>query len=408
MDMELQRIDSDHYRHLTFLDKRLLDGDHDHTLQQLVVSASVQFSVPICFISMPLKHSVVYLAHTGLPSAMDPRKKVLSCDTYCQFVVSKDELVEFPNISSSTDIPQQAVEKYGINSYFGFPLHVNNRVVGSFALMDFRPWNPDSDTKKKMLLFAMEVEARLSELEVEGNSKQKLIAAAMDTGFQELTNALIPLLEMPTLASILQVDLLANQNIEFDLRSLSNNLPADKKKLVNDALILIAGFREMGHLFESLESAGTRVLKSVISLRATSSWEDNQCMLNEAVLSAVQLSYHSTKIVCEVEFELLNEDLNARYKAGQLISVISLILNSMSSSIYQQSNAEENAPKLDKTLKVSVTRHNMKADIRIHSNLPSPDCWQETLAWIDPFLAELPDTLIRGEEEAVIICWPLV
>ncbi|RYZ91458.1 MAG: hypothetical protein EOP04_00385 [Proteobacteria bacterium] len=399
-----KEFDISEYRHIASINKRLLDGEHDESMQDLMQKASETCNFPIAFVSLVLKHSVIYIAHVGLPSQFDPKKHILRCDSFCQHVVEKNKRIEFTEILHSYKMSRQVEDSSGIDSYYGFPLQLRGQTVGVFALMGYDSSEVSPQVSERMVYYGKLVEERLSVLAQEGNSTIRLLTKAVETGLQELTGALIPLLEVPQLARIVREDLSVYSDLPEQLSRLKSNLPDYGLKALDSTLSMLSTVKQLVDFFESLESSSQRVLNSLNSLISTLDWDAFDWTLNEAVATALELSFHATKVAFDVTYLPGPDDYRMAYRKGQLTSALALVLTTLSTTLEKTSAAP--SFKERHVININVEERASQALIRIHVPWPTENGRHSVLACLELFLSELAETQIDIDGNDVTILWP--
>lgn len=123
---------------VTTLSWRALDGDIDDELQAIVAAAAKAADAPIALVSLMLKRVQLFRAHVGLPPELALARATDRCVSFCQVVVRDQAPLAITDALDDPRVPQALVDRYGIRAYYGLPLRVGGRVVGTLCVIDVR------------------------------------------------------------------------------------------------------------------------------------------------------------------------------------------------------------------------------------------------------------------------------
>lgn len=142
----------------------LLDEAEDDMLQSIVTAAAQQLSAPIALVNLVLEEIQFFKAHYGLPLDLATARSTERDVSFCQFVVRDGALFKVTNAKQDARVPQHLVKHYGIKSYLGIPLQVNDVIVGSLCVIDTEPRDFLEADHQILQELAGQVNERLSEL----------------------------------------------------------------------------------------------------------------------------------------------------------------------------------------------------------------------------------------------------
>ena len=149
---------------LASLSWRALDGELDAALQAIVASAARTADAPIALVSLVLKRIQLFRAHVGLPPELALAGATDRCVSFCQIVVRDQAPLAIVDALDDPRVPQALVARYGIRAYYGLPLRVGGRVVGTLCVIDVRPRAFDDQTRVALASLADEAARRLTSL----------------------------------------------------------------------------------------------------------------------------------------------------------------------------------------------------------------------------------------------------
>lgn len=117
----------------------LLDAPIDETLDAFGRLASSLLSAPVAFLSVVDAECDVHVAQRGLPEPLATTRRVPG-RTFCHYVVVSEEPLVIEDTHADPiwrAVP--SVKAFGVRSFLGASVSVDNHVIGSLCVVDFTP-----------------------------------------------------------------------------------------------------------------------------------------------------------------------------------------------------------------------------------------------------------------------------
>lgn len=169
----------------------LLAEAEDAELQAIANDAAGGLSTPIALVTLVLERIQFFKAHYGLPDDLAISRATERDVSFCQFVVRDGEPFEVENAEEDERVPQHLVKRYGIKSYLGTPVKVNQVVAGSLCVIDTKARTFSNDERQKLAKLADLVSQRLEALSAQRtNPRLSLTQRAVSPSFTELRESL--------------------------------------------------------------------------------------------------------------------------------------------------------------------------------------------------------------------------
>ena len=169
----------------------LLAEAEDAELQAIANDAAGGLSTPIALVTLVLERIQFFKAHYGLPDDLAISRATERDVSFCQFVVRDGEPFEVENAEEDARVPQHLVKRYGIKSYLGIPVKVNQVVTGSLCVIDTKARTFSNDERQKLAKLADLVSQRLEALSAQRtNPRLSLTQRAVSPSFTELRESL--------------------------------------------------------------------------------------------------------------------------------------------------------------------------------------------------------------------------
>ena len=165
----------------------------DAELQLIVEAAARELEAPIALVTLVLDQIQFFRAQHGLPDDLAAARGTHRDVSFCQLVVRDEETLEVTDAPSDTRIPQHFVKEYGIRSYLGIPIRVQDTVVGSLCVLDTKPRSFTEEEQATLERLSSSVDDRLSVLASKRSSvRAELTATATAPALAELRESLHP------------------------------------------------------------------------------------------------------------------------------------------------------------------------------------------------------------------------
>jgi GAF domain-containing protein len=142
------------------LDREMLLESDDPELNDIAAHAAEAIGAPIAIVSLILQRIQLFRAHVGLPPDLAVARATDRDASFCQFVVRDDDTFVVEHAAEDPRVPQDLVERYGIQAYLGAPVRIGGRTAGSLCVIDVVPRE-----------FGPEERARLSELAAQASGR---------------------------------------------------------------------------------------------------------------------------------------------------------------------------------------------------------------------------------------------
>lgn len=277
---------------LSKLREQVISRVPDATLEALVQEAAQLSGMPMAAVSLVGKRAQLHRAATGLPPALAggfARESSL-----CQFTVSRSAPLYIENVGETPGVPP-ALQGLGLHSYFGVPLQVEGKAVGSLCVLSNRHQQLSADVRDRLVTVARAAEARLAELFAASEPTQPQLAHATSPAFGELRN------QLAVLAAGLHYGELAAVELSVPLALLAG---AAAGKVSMDelarALPLMQGLADDGAELASalgdMRAALKRVTATMQALEEALSAPTATTELAPALAAAGGLAHHLTKL----------------------------------------------------------------------------------------------------------------
>ena len=177
-------------RHSAFTEGLLAEAE-DAELQAIANDAAGGLSTPIALVTLVLERIQFFKAHYGLPDDLAISRATERDVSFCQFVVRDGEPFEVENAEEDERVPQHLVKRYGIKSYLGIPVKINQVVTGSLCVIDTKARTFSNDERQKLAKLADLVSQRLEALSAQRtNPRLSLTQRAVSPSFTELRESL--------------------------------------------------------------------------------------------------------------------------------------------------------------------------------------------------------------------------
>jgi len=180
-------------RHLAFTQAMLAEIEDDE-LAIIVKDAARDLDTPIALVNLILEEIQFFKAHFGLPDDLRALRATNRDVSFCQFVVKDGKLFEVNDAKSDPRVPQELVNDYGIRSYLGIPIYVNDIVVGSLCVIDFKPRKFTDEDRASLTKLSKLVNKRLARLaQTKRSAYSSLLAQSTAPALKEMQNSLVPI-----------------------------------------------------------------------------------------------------------------------------------------------------------------------------------------------------------------------
>ena len=165
----------------------------DAELQLIVETAARELEAPIALVTLVLDQIQFFRAQHGLPDDLAAARGTHRDVSFCQLVVRDEGMLEVTDAPNDTRIPQHFVKEYGIRSYLGLPIRVEDTVVGSLCVLDTKSRTFTHKEQEALEKLSSSVDDRLSVLASKRRSvRAELATTATAPALAELRESLQP------------------------------------------------------------------------------------------------------------------------------------------------------------------------------------------------------------------------
>ncbi len=269
-----------------------LDTQPDPELTRIVGEIAERMHVPMSMVSLVLKRTQFFRAHTGLGPGMDHVRSTARDASFCQFVVRDEAMLEVSDAKDDPSVPQELVRRFGHRAYLGVPIRTGGKVVGSLCAVDTTPRHFTEADRALLEGCALRASRRLDEMAASADA-QVLVSPAIEPAFAELRNAMAPLLLNLSRAQVAAAELGALvRAVEAAPAATREAIPElgtlpEPRKVERD---LVAGLGAMS-------SAVGRMRRVIQALELAILAEREPATVGDVVAAALELSRHGTKLV---------------------------------------------------------------------------------------------------------------
>ncbi len=308
-----------------------VDNQLDEVLQQIAVDATTFSGIPICAVTLVLNQIQYFKAHIGLPPELAISRATDRCSSLCQFVVETEKPFIIEDTNLHPELPQELIKPYNIVSYFGFPVTVSGKVVGSLCLIDVKKNSLSEDLRARMLELADKAGQHLQSLKKGMTGEQILLEKASVPALSEIRNILAAL----TLASGRSAQLSEQMNpIFFLLQEFS------QKKLTADELLrgivslqdTVRSYQKIPTLLKLIQNSVHRMSGAIYGLEGALILKPGamNCEIKDILNASENLSHHLTKLVGGVSWQSANERYRLKVPQNLAITLLGSLLTSIS------------------------------------------------------------------------------
>ncbi len=308
----------------------IVDTKLDVVLQKIVGEAKSITGFPISLVSIVMNQIQYFKAHVGLPPDLAISRATDRCSSLCQFVVDRAAPLSIEDIAMHPDLPQELIQRYGIVSYFGFPVVVNGTTVGSLCVIDVKKNSLHQTVRSRMHELALKAGQHMQSLKKGTGSDLILLEKASTPAISEIRNILGAL----TLASGQAAHLTQQINPIFfllqehaDGRITSDELLRGLSSL-NDT---IRSHQKVPTLLQLIQNSVTRMTGTMYGLEGALSLRPSSvtCEVADILVAGESLSHHLTKLVGGVSWSSLSERLHLQVPKNFAITFLGSILTSI-------------------------------------------------------------------------------
>lgn len=321
-----ERIDAlgDSVQYLDRMTGKVLSLESDPLLQELVAQAATLLKTPIALVSLILRRTQLFRATFGLPPELETSRATDRATSFCQLVVRDEKPLLVSHASTDTRIPQDLVQRFGLEAYVGVPVKVGETIVGSMCGLDVVQRSFTDEEVEQLRVIADRASARLTELAGEQRPTYEMLGRAANPAIADIRNALVVLTSAPGFVTCAAAEL-------DSLAALSKADLSDEARLRGIGALQDVSFaiQDLKDIAKELTTASQRVhdgirgMESLLVLRPNAN-------LASCLVSAGRLADHHTKLVGGVEWPLVNPSLHVVASSAIVVSVVTTVLSELS------------------------------------------------------------------------------
>ena len=329
----MKRIDAlgkMHPERLAVLCGAVLDDDLDAPLQALVAEAARELGLPSALVSLVLDRSQFFRAHVGLPVDLALARTSDRDTSFCQFVVRDGARFEVTNASADDRVPQELVERYGVESYLGEPISIDGAVVGSLCAMGNVPRTFSDEDRATMVRLAAKVSARLTELSLRTRvTSRALVVHAAGPAFGEARNILAALTANARMARIAAVEAgpLARM-VHAVARSGAEEVAA--LATLGGAADAVDSFRDLS---ADIDESAQRLVATLGALQSLLGEGPKRVLVAELLDLASHLAHHGTKLVGGVSWAPVPPQMRVSTPRMVAVSTVAAALGALAGAM---------------------------------------------------------------------------
>ncbi len=297
----------------------VLDDRLDDVLQAVVREAAHDIGMPIALVSLVLDRTQFFRAHVGLPLDLAIARATDRDASFCQFVVRDGQRFEVTHASEDGRVPQELVDRYGIESYLGEPITVGASVVGSLCVIGTDPRSFSDADRANLTRLATRAGERLFQLSQRTRATSRaLLSRAAGPAFAEARNILAVFGLTLAAARVAAADAAPLARIVGQLaKSSTDQVPA--LGTLTGAASALDALREC---LGDLDDAYTRLVPTLDAMQGFLVQGGKGVLVAEVVDVASRLAHHQTKLVGGVSWMPSSSQLRLRTPRMVAVAVV--------------------------------------------------------------------------------------
>jgi GAF domain len=285
----------------------LLDRGFDGELQASVERVRAALQTPIALVSLVMKRSQFFRAHSGLPRELEIAQGTDRSVSFCQFVVSGSAPLVVGDVAQNPALPQALLQAYDVRAYAGVPLVVDGEVLGSLCAMDTKVRDFGPEATAQLETIAREVAHRLTTMSrsVDVRKARQLVGGV---AFGEIRNLLT------SIEANAHATALATTELEgISLLITRANRGIISQEQLHRALSLLAdttaACEDLRGSSDDIEKTSQRLRDTLFGLEATFKTSGDSTVA-DVVQAAERLAKHHTRLVGEVRWGMVEGGLS--------------------------------------------------------------------------------------------------
>lgn len=301
----------------------LLDRGFDGELQASVERARAALQTPIALVSLVMKRSQFFRAHSGLPKELEIAQGTDRSVSFCQFVVSGSGPVVVCDVAANPSLPQALLHAYDVRAYAGVPLVVEGQVLGSLCALDTKVRDFGPEATAQLQTIALEVATRLTTMarSVDVRKARQVVGGV---AFGEIRNLLT------SIEANAHATALATTELEgISLLIARANRGVISQEQLNRALSVLAdttaACEDLRGASDDIDRTSLRLRDTLFGLEATFKTSGDSTVA-DVVQAAERLAKHHTRLVGEVRWGMVEGGLSLALPLDMASTVVAAAL----------------------------------------------------------------------------------
>lgn len=321
-----QRIDAlgDSVDYLEKLTGNVLSLDSDPRLQELVGQVARILETPIALVSLMLRRTQLFRATYGLPPDLESSKATDRATSFCQLVVRDEKPLLVSHASQDTRLPQDLVNRYGLEAYVGVPVKLGETVIGSMCGLDVVERSFTEQQVTALRGIAELASTRLTELASEQRPSFDLVSRAATPALSDLRSALVVLASAPGTIRCATAELQS-------IRALMSDGMSDEERLRG-----IGALADVSYSIEDLLSVATQLTSTSERVRQGLDGMESllalgpETALASSLRSAARLAKHHTNLLGSVKWPLIPASVHVITANAIVVAVVTAVASELS------------------------------------------------------------------------------
>jgi len=372
---------------LESLSGAVLSDAPDEQLQRLVEKAAAAANAPMSLVTLLLDHVQFFRAHVGLPRDLAAARATDRDASFCQLVVRDEQALEVVCAGRDERVPQELVRRYGIQSYYGVPVHANGSAVGALCVIDTQPREFAASQREQLRALSHQVSQRLGELASGRTTSlerhRRLLAGCASPAFAEIRNQLVPLMAHNASLQLAVTELAPLARLIGEGGAVS----PDALAVLSSTATAVARLQRLP--FEQ-ERVIAEIVGSVVALEHVAVPTDGHPLLTEVFETSDRLAHHYTKLVGGVRWPQVDRDSRVEARRSEACMALSSLASSIALASSKSPERRQLAPTYER-----IDGHH-----RVSFAIPAEDPGE---AAVSAAVHGLGDLLVDRDDLALVI-----
>jgi len=291
---------------------QVLSRTLDSKLQESVELAAQASSAPMSVVSLMLRSTQLFRAHRGLPRELALAQATDRDLSFCQFVVRDRAMLEVNDAQKDERMPQKLVRLFGIRSYLGVPVEIDDVAVGALCVIDTVPRRFDHATKERLSSLARTASARLQDL-AGIRELDPLVRVAVSPALAELRNLISVLAMGLEYSAMVASTLRPLLDARFDVASL-----CEQAELLEQSCEPLL---DLGEVSRDVSAATQRLEALASAIGRSFSDVSTSTPIGSIVTAGLELAGHTTRCIGGVDLKepLIADGVRCSVATGSML-----------------------------------------------------------------------------------------